>query len=223
MAHKGTILLDEVGEMSQSLQVKLLHFLQSKKITRVGSSTPIKVDVRVIAATNRNVEQLVKEGEFREDLYYRLNVVPIYLPPLRERVDDIEPLIMFYLQKYKDLYGINRKISDKALAKLIQYSWPGNVRELQNVVERLVVTTLETTIYPDDLPENILNHANNVLEISSGTVLSRSAEEREAHTIISTYQRYQSTYKAAKALGMSQSTFFRKLRSYEKKYGKVQT
>ncbi|MEH7014119.1 sigma 54-interacting transcriptional regulator [Neobacillus niacini] len=221
MAKNGTIFLDEVGEMSQSLQVKLLHFLQSKRITRIGSSKPIEVDVRVIAATNRNVETLVKDGKFRQDLYYRLNVVPINLPPLRERQEDIVPLIMFFLRKYKEQYGIFRKMSNKAIDKLIQYSWPGNVRELQNVIERLVVTTIEDTITLKNLPSNILNDNYDELTISNNTITTCRSDEVEAQEIISYYKKYKSTYKAAAALGMSQSTFFRRLRRYEELYGKI--
>ncbi|NEU30976.1 PAS domain S-box protein [bacterium LRH843] len=204
MASNGTVFLDEIGEMTKSLQVKLLHFLQSKTIMRVGSSSPIKVNVRVIAATNQNIRSMVEKGDFREDLFYRLNVVPIELPPLRERRADIQPLILSFLQTYKNKYQIERDIPAGVMDKLFQYSWPGNVRELQNVVERLVVTSENKEIQLEDLPQTILNEEKHMSDI----------EEFEAHKILSFYKRYKSTYKAAEALGMSQSTFFRKLRQY---------
>ncbi|NWQ43422.1 sigma 54-interacting transcriptional regulator [Bacillus sp. EB106-08-02-XG196] len=221
MASNGTLFLDEVGEMSQATQVKLLHFLQSKTITRIGSSTPIEVDVRVIAATNKNVENLVRDGKFRQDLFYRLNVVPITVPPLRERMEDILPLIQFFIKKYSEMYGIEKQISQHALKKLIEYRWPGNVRELQNVIERLVVTTIEDVISVENLPENILEGSNYpfIPNVENRSMLTKKSIEFEAQEILSYYQKYGSTYKAAAALGMSQSTYFRKLRKYEKKYG----
>ncbi len=205
MAHSGTIFLDEIGEMTNALQVKLLHFLQSKTITKVGSSTPLKVDVRVIAATNQNIEQMVQKGSFRKDLFYRLNVIPIKLPPLRERKADILPLVIHFLNVYKHQYNLEKELMPEVIDKLLHYSWPGNVRELQNVVERLVVLSENSNIHIDDLPEELLKDEKSLYV----------EEDLEAHKIITFYNRYKSTYKAAEALGMSQSTFFRKLRRYK--------
>lgn len=155
LADKGTIFLDEIGELSLSLQAKLLRVLQEREFERVGSEKTIKVDVRVIAATNRNLEELVSKGEFREDLYFRLNVIPIYIPPLRERKEDILLLIEHFVEKFNKSYGKNIKFSEKALSLLINYNWPGNVRELENTVERLILMANKDTIGVEELPANI--------------------------------------------------------------------
>ncbi len=157
LAHGGTLFLDEIGEMSPSLQVKLLRVLQQRSFERVGGIKTIHVDVRVIAATNRNLDEAVRDGRFREDLYYRLNVIPIVVPALRERSDDIPLLANHFLsvfneQKHKYVQGV----SDEAMRLLCTYSWPGNVRELENLIERLVILKGEGTITPDDLPEKML-------------------------------------------------------------------
>ncbi|MEW6683092.1 MAG: sigma-54 dependent transcriptional regulator [Nitrospirota bacterium] len=157
LAHGGTIFLDEIGEMSPSLQVKLLRVLQQRSFERVGGMKTIHVDVRVIAATNRDLEEAIRDGRFREDLYYRLNVIPIVVPALRERPDDIPLLVNHFLavfneEKRKDVQGV----SEEAMRVLCAYSWPGNVRELENLIERVVILKGEGTITPDDLPEKML-------------------------------------------------------------------
>ena len=156
LAHGGTIFFDEIGDVSQELQAKLLRFLQEREFERVGGVTPISVDVRIIAATNRNLERFVKEGQFREDLYYRLNVVAINLPPLRERREDIAALSQYFLRKHS--VAIRRNItgiSEEARRKLEAYDWPGNVRELANVIERAVVLGSGPTVTLEDLPGRI--------------------------------------------------------------------
>jgi len=156
-AHGGSIFLDEIGEMSFSTQVKLLRVLQEKQIERVGSTEVIDVDVRIIAATNKDLKRLVEEGRFREDLYYRLNVIPIKIPPLRERKQDIPLLVKYFLQKYSLETGRRgMTISDSALDKLKAYSWPGNIRELQNVIERAVILSPGREITEDQLPPEIV-------------------------------------------------------------------
>lgn len=156
-AHGGSIFLDEIGEMSFSTQVKLLRVLQEKQIERVGSTEVIDVDVRIIAATNKDLKRLVEEGRFREDLYYRLNVIPIKIPPLRERKQDIPLLVKYFLQKYSLETGRRgMTISDSALDKLKTYSWPGNIRELQNVIERAVILSPGREITEDQLPPEIV-------------------------------------------------------------------
>jgi DNA-binding NtrC family response regulator len=155
-ADTGTIFLDEIGDMPQHLQVKLLRVLQEGEIQRIGENTPRKVDVRVIAATNRNLEQLVAQGRFRQDLYYRLNVIPISIPPLRERRDDIPPLIEHFLRKYAR-HGPPKQVSPEALALLLRYDYPGNVRELENAIEHAVVLSEGNTIQVGDLPLQIQN------------------------------------------------------------------
>jgi transcriptional regulator with PAS, ATPase and Fis domain len=157
LAHGGTIFLDEIGEMSRALQVKLLRVLQQRCFERVGGTKTVQVDVRVIAATNRDLEQAVRDGLFREDLYYRLNVIPIVVPPLRERTDDIPLLVTHFLsvfneQKRKNVQGV----SSEAMRVLAAYSWPGNVRELENLIERVVILKGEGVIAPADLPDKVL-------------------------------------------------------------------
>jgi two-component system, NtrC family, response regulator AtoC len=152
VADGGTVFLDEVGDMPPKLQAKLLHFLENRKFRRVGGTREITVDVRVIAATNRNIEKAIGEGAFREDLLYRLNVVPIYLPPLRERGDDVELLAQHFTSQFcrefkKPITGID----EAAYAKLRRYTWPGNVRELRNAIERAVLLSKGETLKPDDL------------------------------------------------------------------------
>ncbi len=147
VANKGTLFLDEIGEMSTTMQVKLLSAIQNKKIRRLGGTEEIPIDIRIIAATNKNIEKLIKEGKFREDLYYRLAVIPINVPPLRERKEDIPELANYFLKLFSYKVGKNIKgFSDKAMEILKSYSWPGNVRQLENLVERLVVLETEKEI-----------------------------------------------------------------------------
>ncbi|HEX7014826.1 MAG TPA: sigma-54 dependent transcriptional regulator [Cyclobacteriaceae bacterium] len=148
LANNGTLFLDEIGEMTLEMQVKLLRVLQDREIERVGGRNSIKIDVRIIAATNRNLEEEVREGRFRADLYYRLNVFPILLPPLRKRMEDIEPLTQFFLSRYSRRVGRVMTLSSNAIYELKQHSWPGNVRELEHLVERSVLLS----------PENALRH-----------------------------------------------------------------
>ncbi len=155
LANGGTIFLDEIGDMPLSLQAKLLRVLQDKEIERLGSEKILKVDVRIIAATNRDLRLLVKEGKFREDLYYRLNVVPIHVPPLRERKEDIPLLVEHFLSHFNSKYGKRVRISPEAMKVLIDYEWLGNVRELENTIERLVVMN-EGTVGVSDLPPHIV-------------------------------------------------------------------
>ncbi|MGE5405440.1 MAG: sigma-54-dependent transcriptional regulator [Candidatus Saccharibacteria bacterium] len=156
-ADQGTIFLDEVGEMSPAVQVKLLRVLQEKEIERVGGTDVIKIDVRVIAATNRDLAADVKSGRFREDLYYRLNVFPLAVPPLRERLQDIPQLAVFFVDRYSGEFGKGKiEIADEAMRLLSLYSWPGNVRELQNVIERAVILSTQQVILPEQLPIEIL-------------------------------------------------------------------
>ncbi len=155
LADKGTIFLDEVGDLPVTLQPKILRVLQEKEFERVGGEKTIKVDVRLIAATSRDLEELVSSGRFREDLYYRLNVVPLYLPPLRERKVDVPVLVDHFLAKYNEENAKSVKITPEVLDALTGYDWPGNVRELENTIERLVVMSAKKVIALDDLPLNI--------------------------------------------------------------------
>lgn len=158
-ADKGTLFLDEVGDMPLSLQPKLLQAIEEKRFFPVGSSSQKQADVRIIAATNQNLEQLIREGRFRQDLYYRLNVFSIWIPPLRQRREDILPLIYHFLNKCNEEFGLRRQLSPGAVKCLLAYNWPGNVRELRNLVERLVLTARTDLIEEDDLPDNIRTSA----------------------------------------------------------------
>jgi Nif-specific regulatory protein len=154
-AHTGTLFLDEIGELTLQAQVKLLRVLQERTFERIGSAEPITVDVRVVAATNRNLLEEVQKGNFREDLYWRLNVVPIVLPPLIDRKEDIPLLIEHYLKKFNKAYHRNIRLKDSAISVLMQYQWPGNVRELANTVERFVIMAEHDILGPEDLPSNL--------------------------------------------------------------------
>jgi DNA-binding NtrC family response regulator len=156
VAHLGTLFLDEVGEISPETQVKLLRFLQERSFERIGGRSSVEIDVRVIAAANNDLEKAVQEGTFREDLYYRLNIIPIYLPPLRERKGDVPLLVAFFLEKFR--HQAKREvegISPEALALMSEYDWPGNVRELENVIENAVVLTRDSVIMPYTLPKAV--------------------------------------------------------------------
>ncbi|MDR1986267.1 MAG: sigma 54-interacting transcriptional regulator [Treponema sp.] len=156
LAHQGTIFLDEIGELSPQIQVKLLRVLQERELERVGGAVTIKVNVRLIAATNRNLEKAVKEGRFREDLYYRLNVFPLHIPPLRERKSDIVLLADYFTEKYGEKNGkLIKRISSPALDLLTSYSWPGNVRELENCIERAVILSNDRVIHSYNLPPSL--------------------------------------------------------------------
>lgn len=163
VAHKGTIFLDEIGDMSPNLQVKILRVLQERCFEPVGSNDSVEVDVRVIAATHRNFETMVERGEFREDLYYRLNVIPIHLPPLRERDDDVLQLARHFIQHHCQKNNIlPLKMSKEVSHRFMTYAWPGNVRELQNVIERIVTFNSSGVIGLDDLPEKMLSDIDRI-------------------------------------------------------------
>jgi len=157
-ANTGTVFLDEIGEMSPAMQVKLLRVLQERKLRPVGATEETTVDTRVIAATNRDLANMVKEGTFREDLYYRISVIPIELPPLRERTEDIPELAKHFVDKFAAGVGRNLNITDAALRLLEQYVWPGNVRELEHAIERAVALETTDAIQPERLPEKITNY-----------------------------------------------------------------
>ncbi len=156
LAEGGTIFLDEVGELPLSLQVKLLRVIQEKEVERLGGAKPIKVDVRIISATNRDLMGMVKEGKFREDLFYRLNVVPIYIPPLRERKEDIPVLTAHFLEQFKREHSKEVSVSPAVMEAFMRYEWKGNVRELQNVIERMVILDTDGVLDLDDLPPELL-------------------------------------------------------------------
>ncbi len=212
-ADKGTIFLDEIGEINQNVQVKLLRFLQEKEFQRVGSTQSIKVDVRVIAATNIDLEKAVYEGRIRKDLYYRLNVVQVHIPPLRERKDDIPLLVAHFIEKYKHKGGGRiKQISPSALSILMEHDWPGNVRELENYIERAIVMGKDEVIQPSDLPFSMLH------EVDSNTVSldGRSLDQIEKDHILKALEKAGGIQvEAAKILGITR----RKLQYRMKKHG----
>lgn len=170
-ADAGTLFLDEIGDISAPLQVKLLRVLQEQRFTPVGANREVEVNVRIIAATNRNLEEMISKGEFREDLFYRLNVLPIFLPPLRERKDDIQSLVKHFLDKFGALYGHKIKaISAEANELLMKYNWPGNIRELENVIEHAYVIESASEITPASLPDSIRGMARSIAKSSSAPI-----------------------------------------------------
>lgn len=209
LANNGILFLDEVGELTFDLQVKLLHVLQDREITRVGGTKSIQVNVRVISATNRDLKQMAKEGTFRQDLYYRLNIVPIRIPPLRERLPDIIPLAYFFLHKMNQKYGMRKKLSYELLNNLKNYHWPGNIRELENFIERLVVTTEEDEISYEHVPGEMFFREEKTLEIDRP--LKQIMRDVEREILSRSLKKYQTTRKTATALGIDQSTLVRKI------------
>ena len=218
LADGGTLLLDEISEIPVSLQAKLLTAIQEKRVTRVGGTKPVNVDFRLIAASNRQLDQYAAEGKFRMDLYYRLNVVNITIPPLRERKEDIIPLLEYYTAQFSAKYNISRSFSPQAVDILTEYPWPGNVRELANVTERVIVTSSSSVIGTGDLPDEISKRRKRPEEISlDGIVsLSNEVEKLEAELIRQAYEKYRTTTGVAAALGISQPTAFRKIEKYVK-------
>lgn len=214
-ADNGSIFMDEVGEMSLPLQSKLLRVIQEKEITRIGDTRPITVNVRIIAATNRDLEKMVQEKTFRKDLFFRLNVVPIHIPPLRERSEAIVPLIRHFLAKYNKRFEFAKQIDREAVDILTAHPWPGNVRELENVIERLVVITPGELICAADIPDSIRNpDGNGGLPSLTGKPLKELLEEVEARAIQEALKTHGTTRKAAEALGINQSTVVRKASRY---------
>ncbi|MFD2368810.1 sigma-54 interaction domain-containing protein [Brevibacillus sp. GCM10020057] len=224
-AQKGTLFLDEIGELPLELQTKLLQVIQKKTVMRIGGRTAKQVDVRFLAATNQDLEQMVKKGTFRQDLYYRLNVIPVKVPPLRERPEDLVEMIFVFLERTNKKYGTNKMFSSRAIDQLLSYHWPGNIRELENVIERLVITASDSVIHLEDL--------SGVLEISAAAEgqahskanaidyldmlvknqelgLKEMVEIFERDIIQQLMQSYGSTRKVAKRLATSQSSISRK-------------
>ena len=214
-ADGGTIFLDEIGEMPLGLQAKLLRVLQEKKIMRVGANHTTDVDIRIVAATNRDLAQMVDKGAFRNDLYFRLNVVPIVIPPLRKRKEAIINFVYHFLDKYNRKYGFSKQIAPDVLDIFYDYDWPGNVRELENSVERMVVVTQGDVIESKDLPEKLRKAPIHGLAHTLGKgSLKNALEGLEREILQQALELHGSTHKAAKALGINQSTVVRKLQRY---------
>ncbi|MGB9595032.1 MAG: sigma 54-interacting transcriptional regulator [Candidatus Poribacteria bacterium] len=213
-AHDGTIFMDEIGDMSQITQVKVLRALDFGEIRRLGSNTPIYVNTRVVAATNKDILSLVKNGKFREDLYYRLNVISIVIPPLRERKSDIIPLANHFLKLYSAEMGKDvRKISAEARQLLLKYDWPGNIRELENVIERAIVLAHYDTIIPDNLPTRIQSNQLDILLTAVDKRWSLKELEREyLYSVIKANSGNLS--KAKEILGIPRNTLWRKMKTF---------
>jgi len=215
IADGGTLFLDEIGDLTPAIQMKLLRVLQEREFTRVGGTKPIKVDVRIICATNRNLEEMVEKGEFREDLYYRINVVPIFLPPLRERKEDIPLLVQHFLAKYG---ASDKRIAPEAMELLMKYSWPGNVRELENVIERAVVLSEGDTIPPEVLPDRLrpclLPEADMAVD-ALGMTLQEARDRFEASYLRALLEECGGNISlASKKAGISRRHFYEKMKAY---------
>jgi transcriptional regulator with PAS, ATPase and Fis domain len=234
-ANGGTIILNEIGDLPMHMQAKLLNVIQDKAVTRIGETIPRKINFRLISATNKDLFQLVSEGRFREDLFYRLNVIPIHIPPLRERKDDILSLIHFFLAKNVEKYKVSKRLSIELLTSLLNYNWPGNIRELENLIERLFITTSSPVLEEDDLPSEFISTSACLqrgqiqdtagdseqcpcpttkasgLKVSS---LKELLETEEKKIILDRYEKFRSTYKVARELGISQSQAYQKIKKY---------
>lgn len=225
-ANNGTILLDEIGEIPIQFQVKLLRVLQEKSITRIGSTKPINLSFRLICSTNQNLERLIHEKKFRLDLWYRINVVQLKIPPLKSRKDDIPPLVEQFKDEFCNKYKLTKQILPETMNKLIEYDWPGNVRELRNVIEYVIISTLTSQVGPADLPDNIRENWNLEMPLISEDEFSDQAfhllskeislksalEQYETEIIISTLKRTSSIRSAAQQLKIDHSSLIRKMR-----------
>lgn len=216
LADGGTLLLDEIAELPPGLQVKLLRVLQEKEILRLGGVKTRRIDVRVVSTTNRNLGEAVKKGDFRRDLFYRLNVVRLVVPPLRERREDVPVLFNFFLRKFRHEYGLRREITSDAMDCLECYDWPGNVRELKNLIENLVVSSRNEIIGLENLPAHMHNRSGenpqkNIV-VKDLCKLREAVREIESQLLDMAIQEYPSLRKAAAALGINHATLLRKVR-----------
>ena len=222
MADEGTLFLDEIGEMPLGMQVKLLRVLQERELERVGGNETISVNIRLICATNKDLKKMCEEGEFREDLFYRINVVKIRIPPLRERKEDIVFLAEHFLRKYSSRYNTQKQFADSFINGLVEYDWPGNIRELENAIEGAVVRTPSDIIEYSQLPEEITGNTLPEVAVSGevSTGISRfdeglPLEEIERKYVLSELERLGGNKtKAAKSLGIGLKTLYRKLEAY---------
>lgn len=216
IADGGTLFLDEVGELPLNAQVKLLRFLENNELIRIGDTTVRKINTRVIAATNKDLEEMVQEGRFRRDLFFRLSVIPIKIPALRERVDDIPALFYYFLKKFNQKFSKNKAIFPRALECLCYYSFPGNIRELSNLIEQLVVLSPNDHIDLEDLPSYIRNEQisiNHFLQSDKWNLPAAKAK-LEKELIVRALEAYGSQRKAAVHLGVDHSTLARKIKKY---------
>ncbi|SDK03685.1 sigma-54 interaction domain-containing protein [Natronincola ferrireducens] len=217
-ANKGTLFLDEIGELPMQLQVKLLRVLQENEIVRVGGENVIKVDVRIIAATNRNLKEEVDKGRFRMDLFYRLNVVPIIIPPLRDRKEDIKYLTSIFTKKYNSKYEENKQITNEAMNMLLDYHWPGNVRELENFIERCIITTQNNEIKVQHVIKYFNEMGQNFNSLYEENTLKKplkdSLEDLEKTILMQAIEKYDSLLEMSQILKIDPTTVSRKLKKY---------
>jgi PAS domain S-box-containing protein len=214
----GTVFLDEVAELTPSLQVKLLEVIEGKTFTRVGGTRPVSVDIRIIAATNKDLKNLMHKGLFREDLYYRLYVIPIHIPPLRERREDIPVLALKIIAKLNESRGSNKRLDPDVLERLRKYDYPGNVRELVNIMERMFIMSEDDQISLLDMPEDLRNHSSAFLMSEKrGLLLKNALAELEVQMIKDALRRYPVFSEAAQALGVHPTTLWRKMVRYSLK------
>jgi DNA-binding NtrC family response regulator len=214
LADGGSLFLDEVGEISPKLQLNLLRVLQEREFHRVGGEEPIRVDVRIIAATNRNIDEAVREGRFREDLYYRLNVISIQIPPLRDRKEDVPPLVEHFIEKFNMESGKKvESVSEEALQLLLEHDWPGNVRELENVVERAVIINKGGVILPGDLPPHLSSPTGENLSVPF--VQSTLQEVERLHILRTLNENEWNIQRSARVLGIDRSTLYAKIKRYD--------
>lgn len=221
IADKGTIFLDEIGELSLEMQKKLLQVLQSNSFIRVGGTKTIHIDVRIIAATNRDLDEMVQNGEFREDLYYRLNVISVSIPPLRSRRNDIIPLANHFLEIFNKKYNMAKTLSSGATYSLLNYDWPGNIRQLKNTIEHAVILSDENDIGPEHLAFQVSKASQSMSapELKEDTGLKELLEQTELYYLNKYYDKFGNIRAAAKHLKMSSTTFLRHKTDLEAKYG----
>ena len=220
-ADGGTVFLDEIGETPLDFQVKLLRFLETREVRRVGAVDTKTVNVRIVAATNRNIEAMVEEGTFREDLYYRLNVVKIDIPPLRQRKEDIMPLATMFLNRFNRMYAQEKMLTPEVVEEMEKYKWSGNVRQLKNVIENMVVVSRNEYLQTEDLPwvaETLRDPTKIIVEKAvenyGDMMLSDAMEAFEKLMFQSARERCDTTREMAVKLGVNQSTVVRKLQKY---------
>ena len=223
VASKGTIFLDEIGDMPLESQAKLLRVLQDGEFYKVGGVEPIKTNARIVAATNRDLQAMVEQGTFRRDLYYRLNVIPIHMPALRDRKEDVAPLLLHFLYIYNQNYGTNKRFSEDLIRLLLDYDWPGNVRELKNLVKRLIIMSVDDEIGPEHFyriwsgelrtkeEESVQPPAEGVV-VNGLPPLNKAVEEVERTLVERALEKGGTTRKAAELLGVSRPTVYKLLR-----------
>lgn len=214
LANGGTLLLDEIGDMPMDLQVKLLRAIQNKEITRVGGTRPIKLDIRIISATNSDLKKKIAEGTFRQDLFYRLNVIPINIPPLRERLNDLDELCTHFVDFFTEKHGRNFSLTADQLDIMKRYSWPGNIRELENVIEYLTICSSGTKEVADEMLRGLLDISQGDEKVTATGTLSQSMENYEKALIESVLRNSTSLRDAGTKLGVNASTISRKIKQY---------